>query len=186
MKHVLFFALKEDLLPMLELVESKGILSYTRTGNFLCREVEERISIFDNLAALPHLGIANANSSNLCHHYLAVEYGSPISQRHFEGLDGPRFCVDQLANPDAVEFTPGGLWNEDVVIQGRVATASESEVSQALIKRFQAAIKKTFSKVKAFYVGPAALALLESGKRLTSSEQSPCEYDLIPVGRTNP
>jgi hypothetical protein len=186
MKQVLFFALKEDLLPMLELVESKGILCYARMGNFQSREVADGISIFENGAALPHLGTANANSTSACDSFLACERGTSINLRHFRGLDSERACVDQLANPDSVEFTPGGLWNEDVVIQGRVATASESEVSQALIKRFQAAIKKTFSKVKAFYVGPAALALLESGKRLTSSEQSPCEYDLIPVGRTKP
>jgi hypothetical protein len=80
-----------------------------------------------------------------------------------------------------VEFKPGGIWNEDVLLHGRIATASESQISQALMKRFQSAAKKTFSKVKAFYVGPKALVLLDSGKRLTISAQSPREFDLTPA-----
>jgi len=40
------------------------------------------------------------------------------------------------------------------------------------MKRFQAAVKKTFSKVKAFMSGQGS-ALLENGKRLNLSAQSP-------------
>jgi hypothetical protein len=49
------------------------------------------------------------------------------------------------------------------------------------MKRFNSAVKKTFTKVKAFYVGPKALELLERGMRLTISAQSPREFDLTPV-----
>jgi hypothetical protein len=53
------------------------------------------------------------------------------------------------------------------------------------MKRIQAAVKKTFSKVKAFYVGPKALALLENGKRLAGAVQSPREFDLSPASVNN-
>jgi hypothetical protein len=178
MKHVLFFALKEDLLPVLELVESKGALKYARMGNFARHEIKDGISVFDTGAGIPNLGKASADSVAACEAFLVCERESPVNLRP---VQGERVCIDQLANPDSVEFKPGGIWNEDVVLHGRIATASDSEVSKALMKRFQAAVKKNFSKVKAFYVGPKALALLESGKRLTISAQSPREFDLTPA-----
>ena len=78
-----------------------------------------------------------------------------------------------------MEFRPGGQWNDDVVIHGRIATASETHGSQNLMKRFQAAVKRAFSKVRAYFVGQQALQLLENGKRLTMSVHSPREYDLV-------
>jgi hypothetical protein len=180
MKHILFFALKEDLLALLELVDSKGPLKYARVGNFPRREIENGISVFDTGAGIPNLGKATADSSAACESFLVCEREASINLRTLQRGNGERVCIDQLANPDSVGFTPGGIWNEDVVLHGRIATASESQVSQALMKRFHAAIKRTFSKVKAFYVGPKALALLESGKRLTISAQSSREFDLAP------
>lgn len=182
MKHILFFALKDDLLPMLELVESKGALKYARMGNFASHEIKDGISVFENGMGIPNLGKASADSAAACEAFLVCERGTPVNLRP---VQGERVCVDQLANPDSVEFKPGGIWNEDVLLHGRIATASESAISQALMKRFQAAVKKTFSKVKAFYVGPKALVLLESGKRLTISVQSAREFDLTPASVNN-
>jgi hypothetical protein len=176
MKPVLFFALKEDLLPVLELVESKGALKFVRMGNFARHEVKDGISVFDTGAGIPNLGKASADSTAACEAFLVCERETPVNLRPV----GERVCIDQLANPDSVVFTPGGIWNEDVVLNGVIGTASDSEISKALLKRFQAAVKKTFSKVKAFYVGPKALALLESGKRLAGAVQSPREFDLTP------
>jgi hypothetical protein len=42
----------------------------------------------------------------------------------------------------------------------------------------QKVMKKYFTKVRAYYVGPGALALLKNGTRLTGAEQSPREFDL--------
>ncbi len=92
-----------------------------------------------------------------------------------------RFCVDQLVNPDTIWFTPGGVWGEDFVLNGRVGTASDSDPSRYLMKRFDSAFKKRFRKIKAFLVGPGALAFLEAGKRLTAAVQSPRDFDLTTV-----
>jgi hypothetical protein len=178
MKQILFFALKEDLVPVLELVESKGPLQYILMGNFLKREFKQ--IVFATGVLIPNLGKATANQWSGCEAFLVSGRETAINLRTLQGNDGhERVCIDQLANPDSVTFTPGGIWNEDVVLNGRVGTASESQASQALMKRFQAAIKKAFSKVKAFYVGPKALTLLESGKRLAGAVQSPRELDLV-------
>jgi hypothetical protein len=177
MKVIHFFALKEDLVPMLKLVESKGPLQYVLTGNFPKREFKQ--IVFDTGLKIPNLGKATADQWIGCDAFLVCEREATINLRTLHGYDGhERICIDQLANPDSVTFTPGGMWNEDVVLNGCVGTASESQTSKALIKRFKGAIKKSFSKVRAFYLGPKALQLLESGKRFTGAVQSPREFDL--------
>ena len=179
MKQILFFALKEDLVPVLALLESKGALQYILTGNFLKRDFKQ--IVFTTGVQIPNLGKATADQWIGCEAFLVCEPETAINLRTLQGYDGnERICVDQFANPDSVTFTPGGIWNEDIVLNGCVGTASESQASQALMKRFHSAIKNTFSKAKAFYVGPKALRLLESGKRLAGAVQSPRELDLIP------
>lgn len=180
MKQILFFALKEDLLSMLQLVESKNPLKYVHMGNYSASESKDNLSVFNSRIEIPDLGIATADSSAACKSYLACEQGTSINLRSLQGSIGGRICVDQLANPDSVVFTPGGSWSEEVVLNGRVGTASESQVSRSLMKRFDVAIKKTFSKVRAFYVGPKALTLLKLGERLAGAVQSPREFDLVP------
>jgi hypothetical protein len=88
------------------------------------------------------------------------------------------FVMDQLVNPDTIEFTPAGMWNEEIVLHGRVATASDTPGSKELMKHFRSALKKHFVKVNAFYVGTSALQLLKQGKRLTLSLQTPRAFDL--------
>jgi hypothetical protein len=175
MKNILFYAVQEDLQALLETVDVQGQLKYTPMGNFLKSDVEDGISIFNAGADIPNLGTATADSSAACESFLVSEGSVNLRQA---GKNGERVCVDQLINPDSVEFKPGGLWNENVVIQGRIATASQSQISQALMKRFQVAVKRVFSKVGSYYVGTRAFALLREGKRLTVAVQSPPECDL--------
>src|SRR5262249_1559815 len=109
-----------------------------------------------------------------------TEPAVPVVAREIRLTDGSiRFCVDQLSNPDSVTFISGGIWSDDIVLHGRVATASDTEASQQLMKRFAAVFRKKFSKIKAFWVGPRAMALLDAGRRLTISVQSPREFDLV-------
>lgn len=178
MKQIYFFGLKEDLLPMLALVESKGALKYVRTGNFLGDQVNDSVVTFGAGAELPNLGKATADQWTGCDSFLVSDPTTPINLRALQAIGGDRVCLDQLENPDSIVFNPGGVWSDDVVLNGCIGTASESQVSQTLMKRFQAAIKKSFTKVKAFYVGPNALKLLESGIRLAGAVQSPRELDL--------
>ena len=179
MKQIHLFALKEDLLAIIEAVECKGPLKYVRTGNFVSEAIKDGIIAFAVGAELPNLGKASADQSIGCDAYLVCEPETPINLRRFQAYDGrERVCVDQLVNPDTVVFRPAGVWNEDVVLSGSVGTASDSPASQALMKRFHVAVRKTCSKVKAFYVGPRAFVLLESGKRLAGAVQSPREFDL--------
>ncbi len=185
MKQIHFFALKEDLLAMLEFLESQGPLKYVLTGNFLSDEVKHGVSVFTSGANIPNLGKASADQTAGCDSFLVCEPESHVQLRKFRAYDGrERICIDQLANPDSVVFTPAGMWSEDIILNGCVGTASDSQISRVLMKRFHVAVKKTCSKVRAFYVGPKALVLLQNGKRLTGAVQSPPEFDLAPVAKS--
>jgi hypothetical protein len=177
MKNILFFATKEDLLPVLEHVEGKGKLTYVRSGNFPSRNCER----YHRGADLPDLGKATSDSAISSAAYLVLQGNGEIRLRPFTLSSGAQqLAVDQLVNPDTVTFTPGGLWNQEALLYGRVATVSDSRPAQELMRRFHSAVKRTFTKIKAYYVGPRADTLLQSGMRLTSAVQSPRDYDLQP------
>jgi hypothetical protein len=175
MKRILFFATKEDILLILNAVEQKGPLRYVRMDHFTNPVYES----FARGAEIPNLGKASAASAISCDSFLISESTVTTQVRPIKTAAGvERFCVDQLVNPDTVTFTPGGIWNEDILLHGRIATVSESQASQELMKRFRIALNKDFTKIKSFLVGPKALTLLKAGKRLTISAQSPQDFDL--------
>src|SRR5688500_16564810 len=148
-----FFAVDDDLLPVFERVEGEVPLKYVLTG-------EKRSAAYQTFARgadLPHLGIADRDSAIACDDFLVTKLETPINLRPVRLSSGSKvFLVDQLFNPDSVTLAPGGLWGDDVVLNGRVATASDSEIAQYLMKRFQSVIRKHFTRVKAFWVGPKA------------------------------
>jgi hypothetical protein len=174
-KQIHFFALREDLLPVLDAVQSRGALKYVRTGVF----GSPALQFVSRGAEIPDIGTAAADSTSACKSFLVTEDAVPVSLRQIQMADGTvRYAVDQLVNPDSIVLTPGGVWDQDVVLYGRVATVSDTAAAQALMRQFQSAFKKHFKRVKAYLVGPQALALLKAGKRLTISANSPREFDL--------
>jgi hypothetical protein len=179
MKQLHFFALPEDHSALLSEIEIRKSLKFVRMD---IRGDEDEFQ-YDSSQDLPNLGHASNESSIACETYLVCEPTTNVVTRRVLRTDGRQVkCVDQLVNPDSVTFTPGGTWNNDIVVAGRIATASDSAISKALMRSFQEGLKKTFNKVKGYYVGPKAMEYLKAGKRLTAAVQSPQEYDLTTGG----
>lgn len=177
MKQILFYATREDLLPILESVEADRLLKYARAGRYL----QTNPQLFLSGASIPKLGTANNDSSIGCESYLILDQSADIEVRPVKQTDGTtNYHVDQLVNPDSVVITAGGIRASHVYLHGRIATASDSAQSQDLMKLFAPAFRKHFKKIKAFWVGPHALHELESGARLTPAVSSPSEFDLKP------
>ncbi len=173
MKRIHFFALRDDLVPLLEAVEGNGELQYVRFGQY---QVGNALKVFRSGQEIPNLGRATTYNAATSETYLVSEPQIAITPRPIKGTD--RFAVDQLWNPDTVTFTPSGVWNEDVVLYGRVATVSDTKLSQKLMRRFHSVAKRCFTKMEEYYVGLHALTLLKAGKRLTIGAYSPQHYDL--------
>ena len=172
MKRIHFFALREDLLAMLAMVEAGGHLRYVRGGHYPSGSAME---VLNSGSEIPNLGRATTYNASTSATFIVSEPEVLITPRPI-GTD--RFSVDQLWNPDTVGFTPSGIWNEDIVLYGRVATVSDSKPAQKLMRRFHSGMKKLFTKMEEYYVGPQALALLKAGKRLAIGAYSPRESDL--------
>lgn len=175
----MFYGVKEDIFPVLHAVTKKMPLMYALMGNFSVEESENALRS-PHPEALPRLGIASAESSAACESYLIYPQSEQLILRTTQRSESiTRVCVDQLANPNSVTIAFGGLLDTDTLLSGRIATASNSPVSQSIIKLFHATIKRSFVKVQAFYVGPESLSILRRGGRLTIGKHSPAEFDLV-------
>jgi hypothetical protein len=175
MKSIHFFALKDDLLAVLAAVESAKPLKFAKTGHF----PTPAIQWLSSGSSIPNIGIAEADSAVRCESYLIAEHPEKVKARSIKQLDGRVvYSVDQLVNPDTVTMSAGGQWTENVIIDGRIGSASDSAKSQEIMKLFNSEIRKRFKKVNAFWVGPLAYERLLSGSRLTAAVDSPSEYDL--------
>jgi|SRR5215813_6016786 len=173
-KQIHFYAVKEDLLPVLETLESHGTVKYVLTGQF---PEPSLVLVFDYGKDIPNLGRATSETGNSSETFLVCKPELQIIPESARVSGQQRFFINQLYNPDTVTFTPAGMWNKEIVLAGRVGTVSDSQESQSLMKRFHSAIRRRFVKIKAYWVGHGALELLRNGKRLTIAEQSPREFD---------
>lgn len=175
MKRLNFYALRRDILLVLESVERVTNIQYARMINAPSAAVE----VFRRAVEIPTLGQADRETGSTCDSYLVLEATARVYTRAVRGTGGiERLCIDQLSNPDSLILMPAGMWKEDVVLGGMIGTASQSPVARMLLKRFEAVFRKSFCRVGAYWVGPDAMELLRTGKRLTASVQSPPEYDL--------
>lgn len=168
--QIRFFATRSDLVPVLQAIEKDRDLKYAQFG---WSDIQAAAS-FPTVTAIPNLGTASHESATNCGSFLICRKKDAIHPRAVPG----RYVFDQLLNPESVTFTPGGLWDDRILLHGRFATASTAGFSLELMKLCGAAVRKRFKKVKAFYVGEEAEGLLDSGMRLTIAAQSPRTFDL--------
>lgn len=174
MKQLRFFAVEKDLLLVLMEIEKAMPLLYVQSDSD-----SAAVDSITTCAELPSTGIATKESAVNSISFVVANRSTTIKTRQIRLNSGAvRYRVDQLENPDTVVLTPGGVWDADVVLYGMVGTASDSQVSKALMKSLERELKKRFTKVKAYWVGPKALEMLKQGKRLTIAAQSPKEFDL--------
>jgi hypothetical protein len=172
----LFFATADDLIPVFERVEKKHRLVYTLCGLFPSRQT----SSVSSGADIPTLRRPAPHPSAIaCPQYLLTDGGKPIIVRDIpQKSGGVLYAVDQLANPESIIVQPGGVYPPEVLLHGRVGSASSTPFAAQIHRAFASAIGKLFKHVRAFYVGPQAYELWQRGHRLTAAVQSPKEYDL--------
>ncbi len=168
--HLMFYATRNDLLPLLQQVEQAVPIKYTEAGRF----DDGRLRHYPSADALPNLGMASNSAAVACRRYLMSERYQPVLPR----LAGPSTLIDQVENSETVSFNTGGLWGDDILLHGRFATLSSGPFPSRLMKELRGNLRKRFNKIKVFYVGKEAQEMLNSGKRLTLAESTPKNYDL--------
>jgi hypothetical protein len=169
-----FFALKADLLLVLGELEAKRQVKYVQGG----RLGGPRPAIWYSASRLPKLGWS-ADDHGGGRDYLIMDRASDVYIERMTIFSGDEvFDVHNGGNPGSIEFTPGGEWTDGAILAGRFATLHNTPESQALIKAVRLRIKKHFTRVRSYWVGPEALAAFRAGRRLTAAIQCPPEYDL--------
>lgn len=170
--QVEIFATSADFACTLRAVEEQVGMLFATIGMFESETIRTFDSSTDVIEAMGQSGACSLA-------FLAVSKESQFVVRAVPQKRGnARYCVDQLSNPRSVVLRPGGLVEKNTILAGQIGTASPDPGSLALFSVFGQAVRKHFSKVKSFWVGPQAMRLLDSGGRLTSSMKAPSEFDL--------
>jgi hypothetical protein len=164
-----FFATGSDFLPVLEQVERKHPVTYLAAGLFASAELA-RVELGVLLTGIN----GGSDVGYLVTPEMVEVHVRPVPQCK----GGILYAVDAVANPASITLRPGCMVGANVLLAGTVGTDSTNGQSAALHRAFVGAIGKHFKRVQSYWVGPAALALLSQGARLTPSVKAPREYDL--------
>lgn len=173
--QILFFATKADIKRIVVQLESTFQVKYTRMGLFDKSDVKS----FSTALDVPNLGVATKDSSIICDSYLVTSSEASIVTHERPQIGGGiRFELSQFGNPGSVVFQPAGVFENGVLINGRVGSIHEDARATELFKAFGKHIRKLYTKFGSYYVGAEAESALDKGWRLAGAVQSPVEYDL--------
>lgn len=174
MPSLIFFAADDDLSTVLEQAERKFRLRY-----YLCGDVGSmNPEWLPHWSELPSLGHASKPAASLDRAYLITESTAEVEVRCIDTQSGRRYLVDQLRNPNSVVLQPGGRFDSVAVISGKISSVSKDGFAGGLFKAAGVALRRSFVRVKSYWVGPHAMRFLQDGGRLTTAIQSPPPYDL--------
>lgn len=170
----MIFTLLEDIDKIIRDFESVINVQYFKTGLF----DSYRTPVYNSAFEMPNIGYALSGDWNRVDNYLITKKSRVIKVRKVPQRFGEaKFAVDQMINPKTIEIKLGGIYKENTIVAGRVATISEDLESLELYKLMYSKIKKDFKKIGAFYVGKTAEEKLREGWRLVTNEKSAREYD---------
>jgi hypothetical protein len=176
MAQIRFFATRDDLEKLLERFEQSQPVSYWATDE----AGASKAMSWNRGHDLPALGAAEGTSTPACRSFLVRPVGMvPVVRRVRQDAGSVVSIVDQLENDASAVFTPAGRYNALVMLPGTFGSVWDDPDSKALLRGFSGALRKTFSKVRAYWVGPEALAALHEGIRLTISPHAAPEFDLV-------
>ena len=111
MAQLQFYALRVDLESLFDGLEKGSKFFYTRAGS--------SASVCASLVSgndIPQLGNASEESSIASDAFLVTRTANVAVREVALNGGGKNYLVDQLANPDSVGLTPGGLWGDAILI----------------------------------------------------------------------
>lgn len=172
-----FFATPDDTGELLRKFEADAPLKFVEMGQLN----HPNRPIYLTSFGIPELGIATHETASMSQAFL-VSNRDTKNHMTIETFGGKTkvWNLFSAQNEEAVVLSLGGLWTDGSLLPGSLDAVHSNNTTKRLIKRFREAIKVAkFEKVDKYWVGPVAMKMLESGKRLaTTAIQSPAEWDL--------
>jgi hypothetical protein len=173
-RSVHVYAGPQDLREGTARAEERLRLKYVDTGLFAAPTYRE----FETALAIPNLGYCPAGRRAMENAFMILDAQATIGVREVpQRRGGVLYAVDEVANPSAAIFYPGGLSGENCLVVSEFMGTSDPR-SLALYRVYIRELLRGFFRIKQYYVGPEAKSLLERGFRLTHEAHFPCEHDL--------
>jgi len=168
----------EDMEDIMKDIEQKVGINYFKSGLF---DSYEEIDLYNSIFDTPHPGYVDFGDWNKIDIYTINPKDIEFNLREvpqFKG--GIKIAVGPYLNPKSIELKIGGIFTkkENVIVAGRVATASDDNDSIELYKLISSRIKKKFKRFGMFYVGEKAEEKLRLGWRLVTNEKLATGFDL--------
>ena len=111
--------------------------------------------------------------------YLIFDKGLSILIRSVpQRRGGIKYAIDPMENKPTMVLHVGGLLGSQRLISGDISVATGDKKADEIYALFAKEIRRSFEKIRSYYVGPEAVKLLDQGFRLTPTEKSPEAYDL--------
>jgi len=169
-----FFATKEDLMSGIQAFEADHRVQYVLWGLFESPTFER----YSSATEIPGLGRSiYGHRGEKC--FLVIPQDAELCIEAVPQRDGStRYSVDLMNNFFGFAFKPGGVHEDRFIIDGSVGTRTGSQESINLCKDFIRKLRRGFTRIQSYYVGPQALRLMDEGYRLTPSIQTPESLDL--------
>jgi hypothetical protein len=175
MPQINFYATYDDISKVLEQFEAEQRAIYVLTGLF---DVESP-QIFQTYKAINSLSVSIDGDANRVPGYLIVTEPDRIAVREVpQKIGGKKFAVDQLLIPDSLYFQSGGMFSKEIIVPGKIGIVYQTHIAGNLYGSFAKIIRRTFSKVKSYWVGREAYALWENGMRLGLGLNASADIDL--------
>ena len=171
----MFYATAQDLTPVLSLLEAQKKLQYTPMLDVVSNKPQNYFSYAD----IPDFGRTCHPTGVMNPTYLVALRGTVVQVKTiYLRTGGVNFSIGQGLNRDTVTLSPGGMYGNDVLLYGTIATVSESEASLELYDFMVEPYLARFTQVHEFYLGPEAFDLWKSGVRLTTAAIGPADSGL--------
>lgn len=173
--QISFYATREDTLEVLEALESQVPVSFVRAGTSTSPDFES----WDVAKNIARLGTAQQGDQAQEPWLLIVPRETEVKALPIpQSKGGVRYAIDQRLNPNSVAFKAGGVYQNDCLIAGQLGTCSDGSFSKQVLEILSREVRNRFTRIKSYYVGKHAAALLDRGFRLTTDIRSPLQFDL--------
>ena len=174
-KRTHFFALREDLMTGLDRFEQLVKVKYAQDGYF----AKLPSPVFSTWREIPDFGVSIhgkvASSGAGC----VIQPAEIEVAYEVRSLSGKKMYTVGLAPaPHAFFCAFGGLYKDGTVVAGEAVSVDPTSRGDELYKLFIETVFRGFDRVRGNRVGPKAMELFKSGRRLTHDVSSARLCDL--------
>lgn len=173
--RVLYYATPSDLTKVLKSVDNSMELMYYQYGNFKESEFPNAYKL-TSLLEYPQIGFSHTGDCKQ-EMFMVLLKSQPLKIKRVDAADGKRIILDVQQNEPCIMWSLGGMWKDNMIIMGQVATSKTDGQSQRIFSQIKRIIAKQFKRVGTYYIGPEVF-LNKQYRLIRFSDAEAEEYDI--------